>query len=196
MADEQGDITVLLHQWSEGSIEAEDQLFRLVLPDLHRLAKYRMLHERPDHTLQTTDLVNEIYLKLVKARNQAWQNRQHFYAIAARAMRRYLIDYARQRPSAGLIPIDGMESFIRAGETRIDEAVLVDELLTRLVKIQPQWCQVVELKFFLGLKDDEAAEVLGLSLRTTQRMWRDARQWLFDQAESDRAIPKTKAAEQ
>lgn len=175
-----GDITYLLHQWREGDRAAEQELFALVTPNLRRLAQYLMQRERKGHTLGPNDLVNEVYIKLVAAKDRDWQNRGHFFALAARAMRRYLIDYARGRPDAEFVAIDGMEEILPAGSVKIHMAVTVDKLLNELSESHPEWCQLVEVKYFLGLTDEEAAETLGLKLRTMQRMWRDARRWLFE----------------
>jgi RNA polymerase sigma-70 factor (ECF subfamily) len=184
MPDEMGDITLLLHQWQQGSPEAENQLFEMVVPDLRRLAHYLMKGERRDHSLQPTELVNQIYVRLVAAKNRDWQNRRHFFAIAARAMRRYLIDHARGRPNAEFIAIEGMENFLPADNAKVELAITVDRLLTELAASNPDWCNLVEVKYFLGLTDEEAADVLGIKLRTMQRMWRDARQWLFERTQS------------
>jgi RNA polymerase sigma factor (TIGR02999 family) len=184
MPEEMGDITRLLHQWRRGSPQAENELFELVMPDLRRLAHYLMKGERRDHTLQATELVDQIYIRLVSARDRDWQNRRHFFAIAARAMRRYLIDYARGRPDAEFVAIEGMADFRRPDSGKVDLAITVDRLLNQLADTKPEWCGLVEVKYFLGLSDEEAAEVLGLKLRTMQRMWLDARQWLFEQMQS------------
>src|SRR5579863_9435263 len=112
MSEQTGDITLLLHKWREGSREAENELFALVFPDLRRLAHYLMRRERKDHTLQATELVDQVYLRLVAAKNQDWQNRRHFFAIAARAMRRYLIDHARGRPDAEFVALEGLENLL------------------------------------------------------------------------------------
>jgi RNA polymerase sigma factor (TIGR02999 family) len=184
MPETRGDITQLLHEWRNGTSGAESQLFALVLPDLQRLAHYLMQRERRGHTLQATELVDQIYFRLVAAKNQDWRNRRHFFAIAARAMRRYLIDHARGRPDVEFVAINGMESFLPADSAKIDLAITVDRLLNQLAETKPEWCDLVEVKYFLGLTDEEAAEVLGLKLRTMQRMWRDARRWLFEQSES------------
>jgi RNA polymerase sigma factor (TIGR02999 family) len=184
MSEQVGDITILLHEWRTGSQTAENALFALVLPDLRRLAHYLMQRERKGHTLQPTELVDQIYLRLVAAKDRDWQNRQHFFAIAARAMRRYLIDHARGRPDAEFVALEAVENLFPAERDKVDLAVTVDTLLDRLNSIHPEWCTLVELKYFLGLTDDEAAEMMGLKLRTMQRMWRDARQWLFEQMES------------
>jgi RNA polymerase sigma factor (TIGR02999 family) len=187
MSEQTGDITLLLHKWRDGNREAENELFALVLPDLRRLAHYLMRRERKDHTLQATELVDQIYLRLVAAKNQDWQNRRHFFAIAARAMRRYLIDHARGRPNAEFVALEDIENLLPAGSPRVDLAITVDRLLDQLAETNPEWCMLVEVKYFLGLTDEEAAETLGLKLRSMQRMWRDARQWLFEHMESGNA---------
>jgi RNA polymerase sigma factor (TIGR02999 family) len=184
MSEKAGDITMLLQEWRSGSRTAENALFALVLPDLRRLAHYIMRGERKGHSLQATELVDQIYLRLVAAKNQDWQNRKHFYAIAARAMRRHLIDHARGRPDAEFVALEGIEKLFPADGDNLDLAVTVDRLLDRLAEVHPDWCTLVELKYFLGLTDDEAAEMLGVKLRSMQRMWRDSRQWLFEHMES------------
>jgi RNA polymerase sigma factor (TIGR02999 family) len=185
MGEEVGDITFLLHQWQQGSPNAENQLFDLVVPDLRRLAHYLMKRERPDHSLQPTELVDQIYFRLVAAKNRDWQNRRHFFAIASRAMRRYLIDHARGRPDAEFVAIEGMENFLPADGAQVELAITVDRLLNELAASNPEWCNLVELKYFLGLTDEEAADVLGIKLRTMQRMWRDVREWLFEKTRGD-----------
>jgi RNA polymerase sigma-70 factor, ECF subfamily len=184
-----GDITQLLQKWREGSREAENELFTLVTPNLRRLAHYLMKGERKGHTMQATELVDQIYFRLVGAKDRDWRNRAHFFAIAGSAMRRYLIDYARGRPDAEMIPLEGMKSFLPADSAKIDLALTVDRLLNELAETKPEWCRIVEVKYFLGLTDEEAADALGMKLRTMQRMWLDARQWLFAHAEPDRAEP-------
>jgi len=182
-----GDITHLLKQWREGSREAEDQLFTLVLPNLRRLAHYLMQRERKDHSLQATELVNQIYLRMVAAKERDWQNRKHFFAIAARAMRRYLIDHARGRPSAEFVALEGFENILPADSGKIDLAIAVDRLLDELAETKPEWSMLVEMKFFLGLTDEEAAEAMGVKLRTMQRSWSDARRWLYTRVEPGHA---------
>jgi RNA polymerase sigma factor (TIGR02999 family) len=181
-----GDITELLGRWRDGSREDENELFSLVMPNLRRLAHYLMKGERRDHTLQATELVDEIYFRLVSAKDRDWRNRAHFFAIAGRAMRRYLIDYARAQPRAEFVALGGMQDFLPAHSARIAEAITVGQLLDELAEIRPEWCTLVELKYFLGLTDEEAADVLGLKLRSMQRMWRDARQWLFERTDESR----------
>jgi len=187
MAPEAGDITQLLHRWSAGSREAENQLFELVFPSLRRLAHALMKSERKDHSLQPTELVDQIYFRLVAARNRDWENRRHFFAIAARAMRRHLIDHARRRPNAHFVPLEEMQDFLPADSAKIELAVAIDTWLDELAGSRPEWCILVEVKYFLGLTDEEAAEALGIKLRTLQRMWKDARQWLFERVEAGHA---------
>jgi RNA polymerase sigma factor (TIGR02999 family) len=187
MLEKTGDITHLLHKWRDGSRSAENELFALVLPNLRRLAHHLMKGERQGHSLQATELVDQIYLRLVAAKDRDWQNRQHFFAIAARAMRRYLIDHARGRPNAEFIALAGIENLLPASSAQLDLAVTIDRLLEQLAETKPEWCTLVEVKYFLGLTDEEAAEMLGLKIRTMQRMWRDARQWLFEHMEPDNA---------
>ena len=184
MAEKTGDITPLLHQWRTGDRTAENELFTLVLPKLRRLAQYLMKGERKGHTMQATELLDQVYMRLVAARDRDWQNRQHFFAIAARAMRRYLIDHARARPDAEFVALEGIGNLLPAPGAKLDLVLTVDRLLEQLADAQPEWCTLVEVKFFLGLTDQEAAAMLGLKLRTMQRMWRDARKWLFEHMES------------
>jgi RNA polymerase sigma factor (TIGR02999 family) len=187
MPEEMGDITLLLQKWRAGSRTAENELFAAVMPKLRRLAHHMMKGERKGHTLQATELVDQIYFRMVAAKDRDWRNRQHFYAIAARAMRRYLIDHARGRPDAEIVALEGMQNLLPADSARLDLAICVDRLLNQLADIKPEWCTLVEVKYFLGLNDEEAAETLGLKLRTMQRMWHEARQWLFQQIEAENA---------
>jgi RNA polymerase sigma factor (TIGR02999 family) len=181
MSEGPGDVTLLLQQWRAGSRTAENELFAVVMPNLRRLAHHMMRRERPGHTLQPTELVDQIYVRMVGAKDRDWRSRQHFFAIAARAMRRYLIDYARGRPDARFVALDGIENLLPAGSAKLDLAVSIDQLLNRLADDHPEWCTLVELKYFLGLNDDEAADTLGIKLRSMQRIWHEARQWLFEE---------------
>src|SRR5438552_2774983 len=127
-----GDVTQLLREWREGSPEAESRLFALVTQDLRRLAHYFMSGERQGHSLQTTELVDEIYFRLVAAKDRDWRSRAHFFAIAARAMRRYLIDHARGRPKGAFLPLDDVAPVLPADSAKLDLAVSVDQLLNQL----------------------------------------------------------------
>ncbi|MBL8291755.1 MAG: RNA polymerase subunit sigma-70 [Bryobacterales bacterium] len=184
---EKHEITVLLQQWRDRVPGAEDQLFSLVLPDLRRLAHYLMAGERRDHSVQPTALVNEIYLRLVNARDRNWESRRHFFAVASRAMRQYLIDVGRRRNLVEFVTIEGFDESAFAKYSQVDLALTIDALLKKLETEQPDWCTIVEMKFFLAFTDEEAAEALGMTVRTFQRKWMDARMWLFEQMESGRA---------
>jgi len=182
-----GDVTKLLKKWRAGDRGAESELFRLVMPDLQRMARYYLAREKPDQLLQASALVNEIYLKLVGARDEDWQNRQHFFALAARAMRRYLIDCARVRPKGEFVTFDEMAEMLPPASNRLEMGVAVDALLDELEHVHPELCSIVELKFFLGLTDEEGANALGIPLRSFQRRFSDARRWLFERLHNDYA---------
>lgn len=171
---------MLLQQWRAGDARAESRLFELLMPDLRRIANRYFRKERAGHTLQPTALVNEAFLRLAAAKNIDWQDRGHFFALAATIMRRYLIDHARGRPNVQFLPIEGLPEQILADHSQLELAVAVDGLLNQLEKESHQQRAVVELKFFLGLTDTEAADALGLSLHTFQREWYRARTWLFE----------------
>ena len=188
------DITGLLNRWRDGDRLAEEDLFIAVLPNLRRLAQQYLNRERPGHTLQATELVDQMYLKLVNAKNQSWRNRGHFFAIVARAMRRYLIDHARGRPVAKFVALEGLENVLPANSEKTRLALSVDELLEEMGQVQPDWVQVIELKYFFGLTDEEAAEALDLKVRTFQRKWSDARDWLFTRMQEQNATQKPKPA--
>jgi RNA polymerase sigma factor (TIGR02999 family) len=191
MGTPEGEVTRLLHAWGGGDRSVEDRLFELVLPDLRKLAENMLRRERPDHSLQPTALLNEAYCRLLKARERDWQNRSHFFAIAARAMRRLLIEHARARPKGARIPIDGLQEFLRGRDAQLELALAVDGLLDDMAPAHASWCSIVELKFFLGFTDEEAAEALGLPLRSLQRQFGDARRWLYEKLKSCQAKPNT-----
>jgi RNA polymerase sigma-70 factor (ECF subfamily) len=177
-------ITRLLRLWQAGDRDAEATLFELLLPQLRRIAKRQFYGERADHTLQPTALVNEAFLRLARSKHIDWQDRSHFFAIAGRVMRRYLIDHARRRPHVDLIALDAIPEGLLKGRSRNDVVIQMDVLLDKLEKQNPRWCKVVELKFFLGLTDQEAAHALDTSLHTLQRRWYRARHWLHEQLEA------------
>jgi RNA polymerase sigma factor (TIGR02999 family) len=186
-----GEVTALLHAWAGGDRGVEPRLFELVAPDLHKLAGRLLRRERADHTLQPTALLNEVYCRLVQARERDWQNRTHFFAVAARAMRHLLIDYARARPAGIRVPIDGLRELLRGREDKIELAVAIHGLLSEIEASHPDWCTIVELKFFVGLTDQETAEALGMPLRTVQRKFSDARRWLYEKLQSGSCQTKT-----
>ena len=184
--EEQNDkITRLLRRWQAGDSEAEAALFELLLPQLRRMAERQFYGERAGHTLQPTALVNEAFLRLSRSKHIEWQDRSHFFAIAGRIMRRYLIDHARRRPHVDLVPMDSIPEGLLGGRSRNDLILQMGVLLDSLEKENPQWCRVVELKFFLGLTDEEAAQVLQISLHTLQRQWYRARRWLYTKLEAN-----------
>jgi RNA polymerase sigma factor (TIGR02999 family) len=175
------EITDLLVAWGEGDRAALERLVPLVHAELRRLARGYMRGERAGHTLQTTALVNEAYLKLVEQGRVRWQNRAHFLAIAARQMRHVLVDYARRRKyqkrGGGALQVTLGEAEGMA-EARSPDLVALDEALAALAEVDPRRARVVELKFFGGLTTEEAAEALGVSDTTVERDWTVARAWL------------------
>jgi len=182
MSDETGHgVTQLLLAWGEGDQDALAQLTTLVYAELHRLAKRYMGHERPGHTLQTTALVNEAYLRLVDSSCVRWQNRAHFFAVAAQLMRRILVDFARnrkyQKRGGNLNRVTLDDALGLASEPGAD-IVALDDALQELAKIDPRKAKVVELRFFGGLSVEETAEVLAVSADTVGRYWNTAKAWL------------------
>jgi RNA polymerase sigma factor (TIGR02999 family) len=173
-------VTELLQRWRTGDREAEERLFELLMPDLRAIAARCFRNERAGHTLQPTALVNEAFFRLARSKNIEWQDRGHFFAIASVIMRRLLIDHARGRPEVKFLPIEGLPERLLADSTPLEQAIAIDALLDELGKESPQQRKVVELKFSLGLTDDEAAEALNLRLRSLQREWHRARKWLFE----------------
>jgi RNA polymerase sigma-70 factor (ECF subfamily) len=179
-----GDVTTLLRAWSAGDRSVESRLFEVVLPDLRRLAQHFMRQEPAGQTLQASALLNEAYLRLVKARERDWESRRHFFAIAARVMRRLLIDHARGRPAVEHVGLEQLAGLMNRRTPQIEEALAIDTLLDELEAVHPELCQVVELRFFLGLTEEESAEALRVPLRTVQRRYSDARRWLFEKLEN------------
>jgi RNA polymerase sigma factor (TIGR02999 family) len=176
------EVTKLLMEWSNGQEQALDRLVPQIHRELRKLAASYMRKERPDHTLQPTALVNEAFLKLIDQRAVRWQNRAHFFGIAAQAMRRILVDHARAHAAGkrgdGIrkVPLD--DAMMIGGTVDIDLLAL-DESLTRLAAIDPQQSRVVELRFFGGLTMEETAEVMHISPATVGREWTMAKAWLF-----------------
>jgi len=180
VANDPGSVTELLQRWRTGDREAESQLFEALMPELRTIAARCFRGERSAHTLQPTALVNEAFFRLARAKNIDWHDRGHFFAIASVIMRRLLIDHARSRPDAELMPIEGLPEHVLTKSTPLEQAIAIDALLDELAKESPQQRKVVELKFSLGLTDEEAADALNLKLRTLQREWHRARRWLFE----------------
>jgi len=181
-------ITQLLKEWSDGRREALDALMPLIYEELRRQAGRYLKKERGNHTLQTTALINEAYLKLIDQREVVWQNRTHFFAIAAQAMRRILVDYARERHrekrggAAENLPLD--EALTIATPEKSVDLVALDEALNQLAKFDARQARVVELRYFSGLSIDETAEILGVSNVTVRRDWDLAKSWLHLQLKS------------
>jgi RNA polymerase sigma factor (TIGR02999 family) len=175
------ELTEILQKWSEGDAAALEKLTPVVYAELHRIAKRYMGREREGHTLQTTALVNEAYVRLIDWKNAKWQNRAHFFGVSAQLMRRILVDFARKRPSnraAALQKVSLEEAFVVTTEKDAD-LVALDEALTELATFDERKARIVELKFFGGLSVDEIAEVLGVSGVTVMREWQKAKAWLY-----------------
>jgi RNA polymerase sigma factor (TIGR02999 family) len=188
MREEGGDITALLSRVSSGDKSAEEPLLECVYLELHRIAESCMRGERRNHTLQPTALVNEAYQRLARPGAWNWENRLHFYTLAARTMRRILKDYARQRLSAkrggGIVMVD-IDVDLVPGIGNESRVLLFDQLLERLALTNERAARVVEMRFYVGMTDDEIAEVLGITRRTVQRDWLFARAWLHKQLDEE-----------
>ena len=182
------DVTSLLQQWSNGRSEVVEQLFAVIYDELRRLARSQLSRESKSHTLQPTELVHEAFGRLV-AQRVSWQNRRHFYGVAAQCMRRLLVDYARKkraakRPTAGeAMPLDDEMAVTPNSMERI---LIVDDALNRLAAAHPRQAQIVELKYFGGLSIEEIAKVADVSPATVKRDWEEAKQMLFETLRSQR----------
>ena len=175
------EVSALLHAWQLGSSDAPDQLFLLVYEDLRRIAHAQLRREQQGHTLDTGGLVHEAYLKLAEQTRVEFADRAHFYAIASRAMRRILVDYARRfrtEKRGGSTKRAGLHDDALAAETRSDVLLELDDSLSELAKLDERLARVVECRFFGGLTEDETGEVLGISARTVRRDWIKAKGWL------------------
>ncbi len=176
------EVTQLLLAWSNGDKTALDRLIPLVHAELHRLAKLSLRNERPGHTLQTSALVNEAYLRLIDVDQVAWRNRAHFFAISAKLMRRILVDFARKRryqKRGGAAQQVSFDESLAVGEQRNEDLVALDDALEALAAIDQRKSQVIEMRFFGGLSVEETAEALQVSADTVMRDWRLARVWLL-----------------
>jgi RNA polymerase sigma-70 factor (ECF subfamily) len=183
MATPNGDVTLLLGQIREGDQEAANRLIPIVYDELRRLAGACMQREKPGHTLQATALVHEVYLRLAGGQPVPWQNRAHFFGVAAHSMRQVLLDYARRRHAGKRGGIDArrvdIDAELLVGADKLEDVVAIDEALERLEKIDPRQSRLIELRFFAGLSVEEAAEVMGVSPITIKREWRSAKAWLL-----------------
>lgn len=183
-----GRLTALLDELRRGNATARDELVSLAYPELRRIAGHHMHRERAEHTLRATALVNEVYVRLFGPTAAGWQSRAHFFAAVAREMRHILVDHARarnamkrpdQRLAVALSDVDV------AGDERAEDVVALDEALARLEAVDARASQVVELRYFVGLTEEESAEALGISVSTLKRDWQFAKAWLFDQLRRD-----------
>jgi RNA polymerase sigma factor (TIGR02999 family) len=177
------DVTCILSAIERGEPQAAEQLLPLVYDELRRLAAQWIAHEKPGQTLQPTALVHEAYVRLVDRETiQRWESRGHFFAAAATAMRRILVEQARRRRrrrhGGGLRRVDLLDSELAAGSSDDEQILLLDEALDRLAAVRPQAAELVKLRFFSGLTAEEAAPMVGLSIRTARRLWAFARAWL------------------
>lgn len=185
------DITILLHKWQQGSQDAADRLFPLVYQELHALASRHLNREWRHDRLQTTVVVSEAYVRLFNQHDVDWQNRGHFFALAAQLMRRILVDHARRqlrsKRGSGDAPVELTER-IAGSDTAItaEEAIDLDRALQKLEKLDPDQGRIVELRFFAGLNVDDTAAALGISPATVKREWAFAKAWLFRELSSGR----------
>ena len=183
MSAPDGQVTLLLTELREGNQEAANRLMPLIYSELRSMAGSYMQRERPGHTLQAPALVNEVYMRRAGGETAPWQNRAHFFGIAAHAMRQVLLDYARSHNAgkrggkdAQKVDIDAAQ--LRGVSPKIENVIAIDAALERLERIDPRQSRLIELRFFAGLSVEEAAEVMGVSPATIKREWRSAKAWL------------------
>lgn len=183
MTSDNGEVTQLLKAMKSGDPSAVERLLPLVYSELHRLAASYMRRERQDHTLQPTALINEAYLRLAKE-DLDWQNREHFFVVAANVMRRVLVDYARAHKAkmrGGDLRRVDLEEGLAISVERTEEMLALDEALNRLAELNQRQARVVELRYFGGLSEEQIAAVLGIATRSVKRDWALARIWLFNE---------------
>ena len=181
-SESKGDITRLLLEWGAGDKDAFDKLMPFVYGELRRLAHAYMRRQGADHTLQTTALVNEAYMRLVDSDKVRWQDRNHFFAMSAKLMRRILVDFARAKNAQKRGGGEHMVTFdegLPVVEAKEAELIALDDAMIRLAEMDERQSQIVEMKYFGGLTEEEIAEVLDVSVRTVRRDWSVARAWLF-----------------
>lgn len=182
MPDENAkDVTELLRKWSDGDADALEELTPVIYNELHSIARRYMNRERENHTLQTTALVNEAYMRLISWKTAKWENRAHFFGVSAQLMRRILVDFARKRPRVGgeavfHVSLDGA---FEISDERDADLVALDESLTTLAGFDERKAKIVELRFFGGLSVEETAEVLKIAPITVMREWQKAKAWLY-----------------
>ncbi len=189
MTPQPKEVTQLLQQTARGDREALDQLLPLVYKELRQIADRYLKRERADHTLQATALVHEAYLRLVDQRETEWQNRAHFFGVAAQMMRRILVDYARASQTAkrgsGSVKVS-LDDVLEISEEQMGSMLALDEALSALEQLDPQKSRIVELRFFGGLSIEETAEALGIGTATVIRQWRMAKAWLYKEVTGDK----------
>ena len=190
MGSPPADVTSLLNELAAGHQDAADKLVPLVYRELHRLAAHRLRHERPGHTLQTTALVHEAYMRLAAQRESKWQNRAQFFGVASQVMRRILVDYARGQQRirrGGQQQKVSLDDAVLVSPDRTDEVLSVHESLSRLEKVDARQSRIVELRYFGGLTVEETAEVIGISTKTVIRELNVAKAWLYGDLKADPA---------
>jgi len=179
---ENNEVTELLRKWSGGDQDALEELTPVIYAELHRIAKRYMKRERENHTLQTSALVNEAYVRLIDWKNAKWENRAHFFGVSAQLMRRILVDFARKRPKnsndEAAVHVSLEEAFV-VSTAKDADLVALDEALNELAKFDERKSKIVELKFFGGLSVDETAEVMKIAPITVMREWQKAKAWLY-----------------
>jgi RNA polymerase sigma-70 factor, ECF subfamily len=176
------EVTELLHRWSEGDAAALEQLTPVIYSELHRIARRYMSRERDGHTLQTTALVNEAYMRLIDWKTAKWENRAHFFGVSAQLMRRILVDFARKRPKISgdeAVRQVSLEEALTVTTEKTADLVALDEALNELAKFDERKARIVELKFFGGLSVEETAEVIKVAPITVMREWQKAKAWLY-----------------
>lgn len=193
MSAPDGHVTLLLTELRQGNQEAANRLLPLIYSELRRMAGNYMQRERPGHTLQATALVNEVYMRLAGGQSAPWQNRAHFFGVAAHAMREVLLDYARghnagKRGGKDAQKVDIDAEHLRAVSPKIENVIAIDAALERLERIDPRQSRLIELRFFAGLSVEESAEVLGVSPITIKREWRSAKAWLHRELATARPL--------
>ena len=194
MSGTESEVTRLLEGWASGDQRALDQLIPLVIGHVRELAARALAREAPDHTLQPTALANEVYLQLAGRRSVQWRNREQFFGFLADLMRRILVDHARRHKSAkrGGNAIQVSLEVVDVPAMRSPDLLALDDALETLIAVDPRQGRIVELKFFVGLKDRETAEILGTSVKTVERQWRAAKAWLHRElsraGEADRGL--------
>jgi RNA polymerase sigma factor (TIGR02999 family) len=176
-----GDISTLLHAWSGGNGSALEMLTPIVYDELHRLARHYMKGERPGHSLESTELVNEAYMRLVDYKRMHWQDRAHFFAVSAQLMRRILVEHARRHnpKRGGAVEHVSLEAVVSVDASRTTDLVALDDAMNALAQLDPRKARVVEMRYFGGLSVEETADVLKISPITVMRDWSSAKAWLY-----------------